>query len=855
MEEHTTDSGAATSSTSAQTPSHRFVSLNLIIVHSVPWGVLHLRGVSIDAEGAAHTRLDQPLGHVSHMSFVEQTLRVTVTATPDASTVGRSFTISLASAAKDKSHSRFAEWADRQIKSWREVKLPTFSRSNQSFRNAPGIDAINALCVGKLRSAMRGAANTTVNSTAPTSPHAASSAASTAAASSTPAASVAASSTPADPVAARSATLEALDALVRSTAPLRARIREAAAVGGNDTPTPMHIEQEPETDSVEPASTKRRSRSKSKTRTDDDDEKDEPAPSSSDRRANKRSRKQGSSIENCIVIESSDDEEVDEAANSPVAADAAAAAAAAAPAVAASASSAAAAAVQAAFDIDAPRVSKLDEELNHYSAERIVLRTAQEALRKLQAEHTQLQTSYGATLSRLDRRVLDSEDVQDRLAGELQQEQTRRARETAVHEKALTLLQTELDSARSLARRYQDELASLQQSSRENQLAHNQLMRRTQADLDVAQNEARTTKQALVDLQASHAEELSRQQSQFSTKSARTASTAHAIAELWRHIQSCSQALNAPRGAAAAAAASSSSVAAILPAAPTVPPVWSDAATTDPSFSLCARLWNEVSGWHAAAASGLTLQSKLDGVARAHTSARERFVEHREILKAQVVKLENQIAESTKEDAERCEAFKAQIAQLEAQIAAVTAESLEQRSQAEAQVATDRQTHRNVQDELRSQIAALHAELSSTREQGSQQLYAAAAAASASQAASDHAQSLLVRVKSEMFDTGERALCATQLARKSQAQLVQETARLHASDAKVAALTSANESLTECAKEAAASFECKVCMNAQPRVLFIPCNHLTCCEGCAATVSTCPICRQRPKMRLTVFVP
>ena len=37
---------------------------------------------------------------------------------------------------------------------------------------------------------------------------------------------------------------------------------------------------------------------------------------------------------------------------------------------------------------------------------------------------------------------------------------------------------------------------------------------------------------------------------------------------------------------------------------------------------------------------------------------------------------------------------------------------------------------------------------------------------------------------------------------------------------------------------------CKVCMDHNLGVLFLPCRHLICCEPCSDSVKRCPLCRQ-----------
>ena len=38
---------------------------------------------------------------------------------------------------------------------------------------------------------------------------------------------------------------------------------------------------------------------------------------------------------------------------------------------------------------------------------------------------------------------------------------------------------------------------------------------------------------------------------------------------------------------------------------------------------------------------------------------------------------------------------------------------------------------------------------------------------------------------------------------------------------------------------------CKVCMDHNVGVLFLPCQHLICCEPCSDSVKRCPLCQQQ----------
>lgn len=37
---------------------------------------------------------------------------------------------------------------------------------------------------------------------------------------------------------------------------------------------------------------------------------------------------------------------------------------------------------------------------------------------------------------------------------------------------------------------------------------------------------------------------------------------------------------------------------------------------------------------------------------------------------------------------------------------------------------------------------------------------------------------------------------------------------------------------------------CKVCMDAEMEVVFLPCSHMVACSSCALALAQCPICRE-----------
>ncbi|CAO1357595.1 unnamed protein product [Diamesa serratosioi] len=49
--------------------------------------------------------------------------------------------------------------------------------------------------------------------------------------------------------------------------------------------------------------------------------------------------------------------------------------------------------------------------------------------------------------------------------------------------------------------------------------------------------------------------------------------------------------------------------------------------------------------------------------------------------------------------------------------------------------------------------------------------------------------------------------------------------------------------------------ECVVCMDAETRVIFLPCGHLCCCVDCCADLQDCPMCRAMIERKIRVIQP
>lgn len=47
---------------------------------------------------------------------------------------------------------------------------------------------------------------------------------------------------------------------------------------------------------------------------------------------------------------------------------------------------------------------------------------------------------------------------------------------------------------------------------------------------------------------------------------------------------------------------------------------------------------------------------------------------------------------------------------------------------------------------------------------------------------------------------------------------------------------------------------CKICMDNEVGIVFLPCGHLTTCTNCAPNLASCPVCRQAIKATVRTFL-
>lgn len=47
---------------------------------------------------------------------------------------------------------------------------------------------------------------------------------------------------------------------------------------------------------------------------------------------------------------------------------------------------------------------------------------------------------------------------------------------------------------------------------------------------------------------------------------------------------------------------------------------------------------------------------------------------------------------------------------------------------------------------------------------------------------------------------------------------------------------------------------CKICMDREVSVVFLPCGHLATCHHCAPSLTDCPMCRQEIRATVRTFL-
>ena len=138
------------------------------------------------------------------------------------------------------------------------------------------------------------------------------------------------------------------------------------------------------------------------------------------------------------------------------------------------------------------------------------------------------------------------------------------------------------------------------------------------------------------------------------------------------------------------------------------------------------------------------------------------------------------------------------------------------------------------QGQSQAQLAAQKKEA----EQREQRIQAAA------QQVQQQQQERLVSVKLEKLDAQAQQAAASQLKRKAEDQLREESKKHRATTAHVAQLEAEKDAL---------QFECCVCHDARPSVLYLPCKHLAVCDGCddglEESEQLCPMCRREINSR------
>ena len=82
---------------------------------------------------------------------------------------------------------------------------------------------------------------------------------------------------------------------------------------------------------------------------------------------------------------------------------------------------------------------------------------------------------------------------------------------------------------------------------------------------------------------------------------------------------------------------------------------------------------------------------------------------------------------------------------------------------------------------------------------------------------------------------------------------VPTTTKIHSSNGANLKKTDA-KSLEEENNELKDQILCKICMDKDVSIVFLPCGHLVSCDKCAPALKNCPICRNEIKSTVQTFM-
>lgn len=62
------------------------------------------------------------------------------------------------------------------------------------------------------------------------------------------------------------------------------------------------------------------------------------------------------------------------------------------------------------------------------------------------------------------------------------------------------------------------------------------------------------------------------------------------------------------------------------------------------------------------------------------------------------------------------------------------------------------------------------------------------------------------------------------------------------------------DKISEKDKEKLENLKCSICLTEEKCMLFMPCKHISCCEGCSRAINDCPLCRQKITSKIKIFM-
>ena len=106
--------------------------------------------------------------------------------------------------------------------------------------------------------------------------------------------------------------------------------------------------------------------------------------------------------------------------------------------------------------------------------------------------------------------------------------------------------------------------------------------------------------------------------------------------------------------------------------------------------------------------------------------------------------------------------------------------------------------------------------------------------------------------QSDAFESSTDDSGLSEESQRVRARLAAERERRRAARVERRQAAAASDSATDSTQQSLSP--CSVCLHEPRSVAFVPCGHVSCCGACAPRLKQCPLCREKIKDQLRVFL-